>query len=180
MAKEIREVELKVLSELMKNSRRSDRELAKQLAVSQPTVSRIRNKLEQKGYVKEYTLIPDFTKLGYNLMALTFVRRAQEYAKQDVSVLFKEAQKWASKTGFDTIMAVRGMGFGYDVVILSLHQSYSAFKERIKEIKQFPYIDVEQITSFLVDLNDKAQYRPLTFSTLANHMLTLKTAAVSS
>jgi len=176
MAKRIREVELKILSELMKNSRISDRKLARQLGISQPTVSRIRNRLEKEGYIKEYTFIPNFTKLGYNLMALTFVRRASEYAKQDVTTLFQEAQKMARKTGFDTVMAVRGMGFGYDAVIISFHESYSAFQERLKEIKQFPYIDLEQITSFLVDLNDKAQYRSLTFSQLADHMLTINKA----
>ena len=180
MAKGIREIELKVLSELMKNSRRSDRELAKQLKISQPTVSRIRNNLEKAGYIEEYTLIPNFTKIGYNLMVLTFIARAKEYAKQDVSTLFGEAQKWAAKTGFDTVMALRGMGFGYDAVILSFHESYTAFLERIKEIKQFPYIDVERIASFLVDLNDKTQYRPLTFSTLADHMLTLKKTSATS
>ncbi len=174
MVKGIREIELKIISGLMKNSRMSDRELAKKLGVSQPTISRIRNKLETAGYVKEYTLIPDFTKLGYNLMALTFVARAKEYAKQDAATLFKEAQKWATKTGFDTVMALRGIGFGYDAVILSFHETYSSFQQRIKEIKQFPYIDVDRITSFLVDLNDKAQYRPLTFSTIADHILTLK------
>jgi len=173
MAKGIREKELKVLSELMKNSRTSDRELAKRLGVSQPTVSRIRNRLEKAEYVKEYTLIPDFTKLGYNIMALTFVARTAEYAKQDVTTLFKEAQKWATKTGFDTVMALRGMGFGYDAVILSFHESYTAYQHRVDEIKQFPYIDVERIASFLVDLNDKTRYRPLTFSTLADHLLQL-------
>jgi Lrp/AsnC family leucine-responsive transcriptional regulator len=61
----LREIELRVLSELIKNSRISDRELGKKLRMSQPTVSRIRNKLENEGYIKEYTLIPDFQKLGY-------------------------------------------------------------------------------------------------------------------
>ena len=174
MAKGIREIELKILSQLMKNSRISDRELARYLKVSQPTVSRIRNRLEKEGYIKEYTFIPDFTKLGYNLMAVTLVARAQGFPQTDTTILFKEAQKWAVKTGFDTVLALRGLGFGYDAVILSFHDSYSAYQERIKEIKQFPYIDVERITSFLVDLTDKAQYRPLTFSTLADHLLTLK------
>jgi DNA-binding Lrp family transcriptional regulator len=174
MAKEIREIELKILSGLMKNSRMSDRELAKQLKVSQPTVSRIRNKLEKAGYIREYTYIPNFVKLGYNLMALTFISRAQEYAKQDASILFEEAKKWADKTGLDTVMALRGMGLGSDAVVVSFHDSYWAYQERVKEIKQFPYIDVERISSFLIDLKDTAQYRPLTFSTLARHLLTLK------
>jgi len=174
MAKGIREIELKVLSGLMKNARVSDRELAKQLGVSQPTVSRIRNKFEKEGYIKEYTYMPDFVKLGYNLMAVTFLKRAQEYAKEDNGALFKEADKWKAKTGLDTVLAMRGMGMGYDAVIISFHDSYSAFLERLKEVRQFPHIDVEQINSFIVDLNDKALYRPLTLSMLANHILTLK------
>jgi DNA-binding Lrp family transcriptional regulator len=172
MAKGIREIELKVLSELMKNSRVSDRELAKRLGVSQPTVSRIRNKFEKEGYIKEYTYIPDFVKLGYNLMALTFIKRSE--GSRDVSSLFKEADKYAAKMGFDTVMAVSGMGCGYDAVVFSFHENYSAFLDRLREIKQFPSIDVEHVESFIVDLTDKGLYRELTFSTLANHMLMLR------
>lgn len=40
-------VDSKLLYELMKNSRRSDRELAKVLGISQPTVSRRRIALEK-------------------------------------------------------------------------------------------------------------------------------------
>jgi len=177
MAKGIREIELKVLSELMKNSRVSDRELAKHLGVSQPTVSRIRNKFEKEGYIKEYTYIPDFVKLGYNLMALTFIKRAEGHSRKESGLLFKEADKYAAKTGFDTVMAVSGMGCGYDAVVLSFHENYSAFLERLREIKQFPSIDVEHVESFIVDLTDKDLYRRLTFSTLADHMLMLRRAS---
>ncbi len=64
----------KLISELMKNSRRSDRELAQAIGVSQPTVSRTIKKLEKEGYIREYTMIPDFHKLGYEIAVLTFVR----------------------------------------------------------------------------------------------------------
>ncbi|MFZ0965605.1 MAG: Lrp/AsnC family transcriptional regulator, partial [Candidatus Bathyarchaeia archaeon] len=60
----MKKVELNLISELMKNSRQSDRNLAKVIGVSQPTVTRIRNKLEKEGYIREYTMIPDFSKLG--------------------------------------------------------------------------------------------------------------------
>ena len=122
-------------------------------------------------YIKEYTYIPDFVKLGYSLMALTLIKRAE--GSKEESSLFKEANKYAVKMGFDTVMAVRGMGFGYDAAIISFHENYSAFLERIREVKQFPGIDVEDVESFIVDLTDKELYRQLTFSTLANHMLTL-------
>jgi DNA-binding Lrp family transcriptional regulator len=67
----MKNIELRLISELMKNSRRSDRELAKALGVSQPTVSRTIKRLEEEGYIKEYTMIPDFSKLGYEIMGIT-------------------------------------------------------------------------------------------------------------
>jgi Lrp/AsnC family transcriptional regulator for asnA, asnC and gidA len=60
----VKDIELKLISELMKNSRRSDRALAKVLKTSQPMVTRTRARLEREGYLREYTVIPDFHKLG--------------------------------------------------------------------------------------------------------------------
>jgi len=47
----LKDVELKFISELMKNSRRSDRELARVLGLSQPTVGRMMKKLEKEGII---------------------------------------------------------------------------------------------------------------------------------
>ena len=57
--RKLKRIELRLVAELMKNSRKSDRELAKILGISQPTVTRIRNKLEREGVIREYTAIPD-------------------------------------------------------------------------------------------------------------------------
>ena len=45
--KELKPIDYKLLFELMKNSHRSDRQLAKALGVSQPTVTRRRAMLEK-------------------------------------------------------------------------------------------------------------------------------------
>jgi DNA-binding Lrp family transcriptional regulator len=63
----LKDVELKLVAELMKNSRRSDRELAKVLKVCKATVTRIRSNLEKEGYLREYSAVPDFVKLGFSL-----------------------------------------------------------------------------------------------------------------
>ncbi|MBE0513125.1 winged helix-turn-helix transcriptional regulator, partial [Candidatus Bathyarchaeota archaeon] len=61
-----------LLYELMKNSKRSDRELAKVVKVSQPTITRMRKNLEKMEYIREYTIVPAVEKLGFELTALTF------------------------------------------------------------------------------------------------------------
>jgi DNA-binding Lrp family transcriptional regulator len=77
-------VELKLISELMKNSRRSDRELAKVIGVSQPTVSRMISRLQKVGVIREYTMIPDFYKLGYKILALTFVKLKKTLSQEEL------------------------------------------------------------------------------------------------
>ena len=70
----MKEIEKKMLSELVRNARRSDRELAKAIGTSQPTATRVRTKLEKEGYVREYTTIPNFSKIGYSILAVNFLK----------------------------------------------------------------------------------------------------------
>ena len=62
----------------MKNSRRSDRELAKATGSSQPTTTRLRTKLEKESYIREYMMIPNFSKIGYDIMALSYYENGPE------------------------------------------------------------------------------------------------------
>lgn len=62
-----------LLYELMKNSKRSDREIAKAVKVSQPTVTRMRRNLKKSGYIREYTVIPELEKIGFEIATLNFL-----------------------------------------------------------------------------------------------------------
>ena len=64
----MKKIMMRLLLELMKDSKRSDRELAKVLGVSQPTVSRMRSRLVKEGIIREFTVIPNFVKMGYENM----------------------------------------------------------------------------------------------------------------
>ena len=68
-----KELAQQLLRELLKNSKRSDRELAKVLKVSQPTITRTRHKLEKSGMTQDYTIVPDFKKMGFELMTILLV-----------------------------------------------------------------------------------------------------------
>jgi DNA-binding Lrp family transcriptional regulator len=69
----LKSLDLKILSELMKNSKISDRAIAKKLGVSQPTVTRRRASLEKQRFL-EHTVIPNLKKLGYGIIAITFTK----------------------------------------------------------------------------------------------------------
>jgi DNA-binding Lrp family transcriptional regulator len=89
----IKVLKLRLIVELMKNSRRSDRELAKAIGCSQPTVSRLIKKLEKEGIVREYTIIPDFRKLGYEIMGITSIAVHEQLYKEG----FKETKRMTAE-----------------------------------------------------------------------------------
>lgn len=164
----------RLLSELLKNSKRSDRQLAKVLGVSQPTVTRMRQKLEKEGYIREYTLIPDFRKLGYELMSLTFVKLRKGLDREDLEKTRKTIGEDLKKSPFAIIMTERGSGLGYEGVTISLHENYSSYAKHLGWLRQWTFLQIFEIESFLISLHDKARYRPLTFAYLAQHLLKLE------
>jgi DNA-binding Lrp family transcriptional regulator len=170
--KGLKDLELRLVSELMKNSRRSDRELAKAIGTSQPTVSRTIAKLEKEGALREYTVIPDFRKLGYSLVAVTLGSVKEEFRKPEM--LDEARRKFVQSfndTAFEVILDERGMGMGYDGIIVSFHRSYSEYVKFRSWIGEMPFIDAARLNSFLIDLNDKVHHRYFTFSYLAKHLL---------
>jgi hypothetical protein len=105
-------------------------------------------------------------------MALTFVRLKASLSNKGV----EEARKVAAetlKTGpYEVVMLERGIGCASHGVVVSYHREYASYKKLRKWLEQFAFLDVDRIDSFLIDLNDKIRYRPLTFKALAQHLLT--------
>ena len=112
----MKKLDARLLSELLKDSKKSDRELAKLLNLSQPTVTRKRHKLEKDGWVQQYTIIPDFAKMGFTILAINCIR----------SSLNKDFTQKAGKATMsrpNVVFAAGCCGMGMDTVILSLHKS---------------------------------------------------------
>jgi len=170
----MKKVEWKLISELMKDSRRSDRELAQAIGVSQPTVSRTIKTLEKEGYIKEYTAIPDFTKLGYEILALTFVKLKKGLGAEEIEKAKKTAKERLEENSSEIIMVERGTGLGYDGVFLSLHESYASYLKFKNALEQDIYLNAAATESFLISTQYTLHFRPLTFATLAKHLLTMK------
>jgi DNA-binding Lrp family transcriptional regulator len=114
----LKDVELRLISELMKNSRRSDRELAKVIGVSQPTVSRMIDRLEKEGVIKEYTMIPDFAKLGFEIMSIDFARLKEPISEEKLKEIRKQVRQTLLKEPESAIVGMSGMGCNADRVIV--------------------------------------------------------------
>jgi DNA-binding Lrp family transcriptional regulator len=171
----MKEAALKLLSELMKNSHRSDRELAKATGLSQPTVSRIRARLEKERYISEYTVIPDFEKLGYEIAAMTFVKLKRTIVSpEQIEEARRSAREKLKNSHFAIIMLERGLGIEYDAVLIALYKNYTEYVEHMKELGSYEFLETFAIESFIINLKDPVHYRPLTFKKLAEHMLTIK------
>lgn len=168
----MKDVELRIVSELLKNSRRSDRELAKAIGISQPTVSRTIARLEKEGVLREYTVIPDFHQLGYNLAAITLGNIREELRDPEkIDAARREFVKNFDDASFEIILDVAGIGMGHDGAIVSFHRNYSEYITFRKRLTQMAFADPAKFESFLVDLNDKVHHRYLTFSFLSRHVL---------
>ena len=168
----MKDSELKLISELMKSSRRSDREIGKAVGVSQPTVSKTITKLEKGGNIKEYTMIPDFRKLGFEIMAITFSTFLHEPTRQELGALRRVARELEKENPRAVLMAANGMGLGFNRVFISFHENYSSYLKTISLIKQVPNVDTSHVESFVVSLADEKHYQPLTFSVIAKYLQT--------
>ena len=175
----LKDIELKLIAELMKNSRRSDRELAKALRISQPTVSRIIKRLEKMGIIREYTMIPDFAKLGYKLMGVSFIKLEEPQSALISSELEKAVIEVEKNNPHASLMAVDGVGLQKDRMFITFYEDYSAYSSAMRLTKQLPHINIESVESFLVNLEDKNNYRILSMATIADKIILLSKKATS-
>jgi len=110
--------EIMILRELLRNCKQSDREIAGRVNVSQPTVSRIRSRIEKK-CVQKYTIIPILQNMGYEIIAITFpTEMPTEQSLKDSRVLF----------------ASHGMGLGKRFVLCSVHKNFSDYMQFAKSL----------------------------------------------
>jgi DNA-binding Lrp family transcriptional regulator len=155
---------LRLVSEMLKNSKKSDRELAGILGVSQPTVSRTRARIE-KEYIKTYTIIPDFEKLGYQIMAFTF---AKTKSHPDVAAeISRKSKDWLAKRS-NVIFGAGGEGFGKDIVLMSFHKNYSAYAEFMRSFAKDWANCLDDFESFLVSVGAGYKLRDFDLKYLAD------------
>jgi DNA-binding Lrp family transcriptional regulator len=159
----LKETEIKLICELIRNSRKSDRELAKAIGVSQPTVSRIRTRLERERVI-EYTGTANLRKLGFEILAITFGNKKRE---EHPSGKVAKGKGITAKSP-NMIFVSTGMGLSSDIVAVSVHKTYSDYAEYMQEIRTEWAESTALTGSFLIALNSDNVLRPLSMRYIAD------------
>lgn len=162
--KELKPIDYKILFALVKNSRLSDRQLAKIVGASQPTVTRRRGILEKEGLLG-YSAIPNLAKLGFEIIAVIFGKR--DYRKHPETNLEK-ARKFAEEHS-NIIFGSAGTGLDADRIAISIHKNYSEYAKFMQEL-QTEWIDFMDVRSFIININSKETVRPLSLESLADYL----------
>lgn len=157
----LKSIDYEIISELIKNSRLSDRQVAKRLGISQPTVTRRRAQLEKEGLL-DYTGVPDLKKLGFEILAFTFGK----WSFQKIPETHAEEIKEFIRKHPGTIFMSTGSGLGWDRVCISVHKDYSDYSKAMRDLKTELGQYCESFSSFIVSLQSDDVLRNLTFKYL--------------
>ncbi len=168
--RKLKETELRIVVELMKNSRKSDREIAKAVGLSQPTVSRTIEKLRKEGVIKEFTIIPDFRLLGYNILGASRLNVSEDNEDM-LQKVRTDALRMEKENPNAFLMAVNGTGGDKNRLFIALYEKYSDYADAIKVVRGAHFVDVNSVDTFVADLNDETSMRMLSMASVANHIL---------
>jgi len=163
----MKSIDYKILFALMKNSKISDRQLAKEIGVSQPTVTRRRARLEKEA-IDGYTAIPKWKTLGYEILAFTFIKTKQElWLKKNVHVIRERGMKWMMKHP-NVLMSGGSRGMNVDGFMISVHKSYSSLDKFLSEQKNELGDMFTDIQTVIVNLGGSDILKPLHLKYLAD------------
>ena len=159
-------LDFKLLFELMKGAKTSDREIARTLGVSQPTVTRRRAMLE-KEVIDGYTVVPKWSEIGYEILAVTLVKSSFKFGSNEKrESTYMKAMEWLAKQP-NVILGSGCRGMGMTGIMISLHKTYAELDEFLVNHRQQLGDILEDVQTVIVNLSGKAYYRPLHLKYLA-------------
>ncbi|MBI1971955.1 MAG: Lrp/AsnC family transcriptional regulator [Candidatus Aenigmarchaeota archaeon] len=138
----IRDKEKQVLFELLKNGRKPDKHIAQILKLTQPTVTRIRQRLEGDKIIRGYRATVDEKAAGLSISAITFFDWRDYSEKEQIG----EALNYMAKMP-EVIYFAQGEGLrGKTFVMMTFHKTFAGYQEFTKKLrerygKQIAYIE---------------------------------------
>jgi len=130
MTSRIDDLDLKIIRELQKDARQSYREMAERLKVAEGTVYNRVNKLQEIGVIKRFIPDIDFSKLGYDLVAIIGMMVEGDH-------LPKIEENIAKKPNVSAVYDVTG---DYDAIIVAKFKDRDSLNRFVKGILAMPHV----------------------------------------
>jgi len=141
----LKKKEIQVFFEILKDGRIPDKHIAQKIKTTQPTVTRIRQKLEREGYIQKYSPVVDFRKIGISIIVVTMfkwadysVEKEQEDARKDILHMP------------ELLSISRGEGMrGKTNIIISAHRNFKSYEDFVRVLRKKWGHYVTDIESFI-------------------------------
>ena len=112
-----------ILNAFLRNCKQSDREIATISKVSQPTITRVRQRLERTGIIKHYMAIPDYNKIGYPFGS---VITGQSFSEGSLKELISKS---------DIVLKAPCIELNQNIILITMHKTIEDYKEFLKKVK---------------------------------------------
>lgn len=124
------DVDLAIINALKENAKLGIREISRMLRKSPSTIINRVRRLERLGVIKGYTALVDYSKLGYQINAITLLQVDGAHIEEVEKIL-------ASEPNVRSVYDITGE---YDVMIISTFEDMSKLDAFIKKLLKLPYV----------------------------------------
>ncbi|TET72280.1 Lrp/AsnC family transcriptional regulator [Candidatus Bathyarchaeota archaeon] len=125
------DIDRKLIGELLRNSKRSYRELARAIGVSAATVINRVQRLESSGVIKDYSARLDHERLGYELTVVTEIIVSKGKLLETDAEIAK----------IPNVCAVYDITGQTDAMVVAKFKSRSSLSEFTKKLLSMPYVE---------------------------------------
>ena len=125
------DIDRKLIGELLRNSKRSYRELARAIGVSAATVINRVQRLESGGVIKDYSTRLDHERLGYELTVITEIIVSKGKLLETDAEIAK----------IPNVCAVYDITGQTDAMVVAKFKSRSSLSEFTKRLLSMPYVE---------------------------------------
>lgn len=138
---ELDDVDVRILIELQKDSRRSYRDIARAIGVATGTVYNRIKSLTEAGVITGYASVIDASKVGYELTALILLQVAGKHLMDTEREIAK----------FGNVFCVYDITGEFDAAILAKFRSREEMNRFIKRLVAMPHVK-RTVTSFVLNV----------------------------
>ena len=141
----INDVDKRIINSLVKDPRKSYRELAKDAKVSIATISNKLKELSKKGILKNYTTLVDYDLLGYEVHVIINIRVSQG---QEVVV---EKKLFNSPN----VTAIYDLTGDFDIMVVARFRNRRELDTYLKTIQAYEFVERTQTQLVLSTIKEK-------------------------